>query len=148
MGALKIRSFSTGCISELAWMAVTWRFHSREYYNLNTWGDFNRAWFHAAEELGSQALCRVTDAGRRRPVAISARCCSCRLPAWRALPLMARLINRMGLSPNIRRMPIFGLGCVGGAAGISRARRLRSRLSGPGRCSGECRDLFTDFAAR
>jgi alkylresorcinol/alkylpyrone synthase len=27
----------------------------------------------------------------------------------------------MGLSPNIRRIPMFGLGCVAGAAGISRA---------------------------
>jgi len=27
----------------------------------------------------------------------------------------------MGLSPNIKRIPIFGLGCVAGAAGISRA---------------------------
>jgi alkylresorcinol/alkylpyrone synthase len=33
----------------------------------------------------------------------------------------ARLINRMGLSPNIRRVPMFGLGCVAGAAGIARA---------------------------
>ena len=33
----------------------------------------------------------------------------------------ARLVNRMGLSPNIKRVPIFGLGCVAGAAGISRA---------------------------
>jgi alkylresorcinol/alkylpyrone synthase len=33
----------------------------------------------------------------------------------------ALLINRMGLSPNIRRVPIFGLGCVAGAAGISLA---------------------------
>jgi alkylresorcinol/alkylpyrone synthase len=31
------------------------------------------------------------------------------------------LINRMGLSANIRRVPIFGLGCVAGAAGIARA---------------------------
>ncbi len=27
----------------------------------------------------------------------------------------------MGLSPNIKRIPIFGLGCVAGAAGIARA---------------------------
>jgi len=27
----------------------------------------------------------------------------------------------MGLSPNIKRLPIFGLGCVAGAAGIARA---------------------------
>jgi alkylresorcinol/alkylpyrone synthase len=31
------------------------------------------------------------------------------------------LINRMGLPTNIRRTPIFGLGCVAGAAGIARA---------------------------
>lgn len=31
----------------------------------------------------------------------------------------ARLINRLGLPPHIRRVPVFGLGCVGGAAGIA-----------------------------
>ncbi len=31
------------------------------------------------------------------------------------------LINRMKLPANIRRTPIFGLGCVAGAAGIARA---------------------------
>ena len=34
---------------------------------------------------------------------------------------MRMLINRMGLPANIRRTPIFGLGCVAGAAGIARA---------------------------
>src|SRR4029077_14699072 len=33
----------------------------------------------------------------------------------------ALLINRMGLPANIRRTPIFGLGCVAGAAGVARA---------------------------
>ncbi len=33
----------------------------------------------------------------------------------------ARLINRMHLSPRMKRIPIFGLGCVAGAAGIARA---------------------------
>ena len=33
----------------------------------------------------------------------------------------ARLMNRIAFSPNIKRIPIFGLGCVGGAAGIARA---------------------------
>src|SRR5689334_24923019 len=33
----------------------------------------------------------------------------------------ARLTNKLGLSPQIRRVPTFGLGCVGGAAGIARA---------------------------
>jgi alkylresorcinol/alkylpyrone synthase len=33
----------------------------------------------------------------------------------------ARLINRLRLRPNIRRTPIWGLGCAGGVAGLSRA---------------------------
>ncbi len=32
----------------------------------------------------------------------------------------ARLINRLGLRTDIRRTPIFGLGCVAGAAGVAR----------------------------
>ncbi|HSI05900.1 MAG TPA: 3-oxoacyl-[acyl-carrier-protein] synthase III C-terminal domain-containing protein [Myxococcota bacterium] len=33
----------------------------------------------------------------------------------------ARLVNRMGLRSDIKRTPIFGLGCVAGAAGVARA---------------------------
>jgi alkylresorcinol/alkylpyrone synthase len=33
----------------------------------------------------------------------------------------ARLVNRLGLNPLLRRTPIFGLGCVAGAAGLARA---------------------------
>jgi alkylresorcinol/alkylpyrone synthase len=36
----------------------------------------------------------------------------------------ARLINRLGLRPDLKRLPIFGLGCVAGAAGIARAADL------------------------
>ncbi len=35
--------------------------------------------------------------------------------------LDARLINKMGLRPDVRRTPIWGLGCAGGAAGLSHA---------------------------
>jgi alkylresorcinol/alkylpyrone synthase len=35
--------------------------------------------------------------------------------------LDARLINRMGLRADVKRTPIFGLGCVGGAVGLTRA---------------------------
>ena len=33
----------------------------------------------------------------------------------------ARLVNRIGLRTDVKRTPIFGLGCVAGAAGIARA---------------------------
>lgn len=36
----------------------------------------------------------------------------------------ARLINRMGFRSDVKRTPIFGLGCAGGAAGLSRAHDL------------------------
>jgi alkylresorcinol/alkylpyrone synthase len=91
-----------------------------EYYNLNSWGDSNRAWIHAAEELGSQAL-----SGAASAIGLD-------LQQIRALMFMsitgvcspsidAFMINRLGLSPQIHRLPVFGLGCVGGATGISRA---------------------------
>jgi len=33
----------------------------------------------------------------------------------------ARLMNRLGLPARVKRVPIFGLGCVAGAAGVARA---------------------------
>jgi alkylresorcinol/alkylpyrone synthase len=38
--------------------------------------------------------------------------------------LDARLSNRLGLRPGITRVPLFGLGCAGGVAGLSRAADL------------------------
>jgi alkylresorcinol/alkylpyrone synthase len=35
--------------------------------------------------------------------------------------LDARLVNRLGLPPSVKRTPIFGLGCLAGAAGLARA---------------------------
>lgn len=32
----------------------------------------------------------------------------------------ARLAGRLGLRPDVKRMPLFGLGCLGGAAGLAR----------------------------
>ncbi|MBA0044750.1 type III polyketide synthase [Mycobacteroides sp. LB1] len=34
--------------------------------------------------------------------------------------LEARLVERVGLRPDIKRVPLFGLGCVAGAAGVAR----------------------------
>jgi alkylresorcinol/alkylpyrone synthase len=35
--------------------------------------------------------------------------------------LDAKLVNRLGLPPRVKRTPIFGLGCMAGAAGLARA---------------------------
>src|ERR1700733_8660109 len=42
-----------------------------------------------------------------------------------AIPsLDAKLLNRLKLAPTVERLPIFGLGCGGGVAGLARATRL------------------------
>ena len=91
-----------------------------KYYDIHTWGDANDAWIQAAQELGEQALCRALhNAGVDKSalgaiffVSVTGICS----PSIDAL-----LVNRMGLPANIKRVPIFGLGCVAGAAGIARA---------------------------
>jgi alkylresorcinol/alkylpyrone synthase len=48
-----------------------------------------------------------------------------------AIPsLDALLMNRLDFSPTIERLPIFGLGCGGGVAGLSRAARLAQAQPG------------------
>lgn len=91
-----------------------------DYYAMQTFGDFNHAWMKAAEELGGQALCRALTQAGLEPGDIAAiffvsvtGVCS---PS-----IDAKLVNRMKLSLNVKRIPIFGLGCVAGAAGIARA---------------------------
>ena len=44
--------------------------------------------------------------------------------------LDALLANRIGLRPNIERLPIFGLGCAGGVSGLARACRMVKTLPG------------------
>jgi alkylresorcinol/alkylpyrone synthase len=44
--------------------------------------------------------------------------------------LDARLINRLNLAPTIERLPMFGLGCGAGVAGLARATRLAHATDG------------------
>lgn len=91
-----------------------------EYERVTTWGKANDLWIESAETLGRDAICRAITPLGLLPQDINALffvtvtgVCS---------PSMdARLVNRMGMSPNIKRLPIFGLGCVAGAAGLARA---------------------------
>ena len=48
-----------------------------------------------------------------------------------AIPsLDAKLFNRLKLKPTVERLPIFGLGCGGGVAGLARATRLAHATEG------------------
>ena len=48
-----------------------------------------------------------------------------------AIPsLDAKLMNRLALRPSVERLPIFGLGCGGGVAGLARAARYAQAMPG------------------
>jgi alkylresorcinol/alkylpyrone synthase len=95
-------------------------FPPEKYYEFTTWGKANDAWIEVAQELGEQALCRALHhAGIDRQKLGALFFVS--VTGIASPSIDALLINRMGLPANIRRIPIFGLGCVAGAAGIARA---------------------------
>ena len=93
---------------------------AEEYSKMTTWGQANDAWIKVAQELGEQALCLALHHSGLAPKDLGALFFTS-VTGISSPSIDALLINRMGLSPNIRRVPIFGLGCVAGAAGISRA---------------------------
>jgi alkylresorcinol/alkylpyrone synthase len=93
---------------------------AEDYHNLATWGQANDAWIKVAKELGEQALCRALHHAGLEPDALGALFFTS-VTGISSPSIDALLINQMGLPQNIKRVPIFGLGCVAGAAGIARA---------------------------
>jgi alkylresorcinol/alkylpyrone synthase len=93
---------------------------TEEYYDITTWGKANDTWIQVAQELGEQALCRALHHAGLEPNGLGALLFTS-VTGISSPSIDALLINRMGLATNIRRVPIFGLGCVAGAAGIARA---------------------------
>ena len=91
-----------------------------EYEQMTTWGQANNAWIRVAEELGEKALCRALHRAGISAAELDALF-FVSVTGVSSPSIDARLVNRMKLSPNIKRIPIFGLGCVAGAAGIARA---------------------------
>jgi len=91
-----------------------------ERYPLKDWGEANNCWIEAAVDLGEQAICRAMQQAGVGPQDIGAFF-FVSITGVASPSVDARLINRMGLSTRMKRIPIFGLGCVAGAAGIARA---------------------------
>ena len=90
------------------------------YPAVDTFGKANDIWIEHAQRLGKDAICRAITPSGIRPSEIAALYVMS-VTGVASPSLDARLANRMGLSPNVKRNPIFGLGCVAGAAGIARA---------------------------
>src|SRR5580658_7482100 len=113
--------------------AVLERLHSRtgvdgryfslpleQYPPLDTWGKTNDVWIETAERLGEQAIdCVLRKSGVDREQIGALFFVS--VTGVSSPSVDALLVDRMRLSPRIKRNPIFGLGCVAGAAGLARA---------------------------
>ncbi|MFP3940672.1 MAG: type III polyketide synthase [Thermoanaerobaculia bacterium] len=91
-----------------------------EYERLETWGRANDAWIRVAQEVGGAALEDALARAGLGPGDVD--CLLAVTVTGIATPsLDARLVNRLGLNPRLKRLPVFGLGCVAGAAGVARA---------------------------
>src|SRR5271154_4298987 len=92
----------------------------QEYQGLDTWGKMNDVWIEVAEQLGEKAIdCVLKPAGVGRDEIGALFFVS--VTGVSSPSIDARLVNKMKLNPNLKRNPIFGLGCVAGAAGLARA---------------------------
>ena len=90
------------------------------YHHVTTFGQANDLWLDFAQTLGRDAICRAITPLGIMPADIDALY-FVTVTGVASPSIDARLVNRMGLSPYIKRVPIFGLGCVAGAAGLARA---------------------------
>lgn len=91
------------------------------YLSLGGFTQANEEFVRVAVDLGHQALeSALTQANcdaSEIDVMITATVTGLAVPS-----LDARLVSRVGLRRDVKRMPLVGLGCVAGAAGLARAR--------------------------
>ena len=91
-----------------------------EEYAALRFSEANDVWIRTAIELGEKAIpAAIAQAGIDKSEISAFFFVS--VTGIASPSIDARLINKLRLSTNMRRVPIFGLGCVAGAAGISLA---------------------------
>ncbi len=90
-----------------------------EYADCRTFAERNLAWRRVALELSTELVPRaLAEAGlncRDLSVLMSTTVTGLAVPT-----LEARLMNRLPIPKGVSRYPLFGLGCLGGAAGLAR----------------------------
>ncbi|MBO0883281.1 MAG: type III polyketide synthase, partial [Mycobacterium sp.] len=90
-----------------------------EYGRLSGFTEANETFIDVALDLGERALLSALDTAGVRPAEVDI-IFSTTVTGLAVPTLEARLATRVGLRPDVKRVPLFGLGCVAGAAGIAR----------------------------
>lgn len=91
-----------------------------EYPPLVSFQQRNDAWVRAAVDLGEKVMRQALDKAGLTPRDVD-HVFFVTVTGLAVPSIEARLANRLGLREDLRRTPIFGLGCVAGAAGVARA---------------------------
>lgn len=90
------------------------------YDSLESFTEANDAWIRVGTDVGAAAIEDALAQAGLTVRDVDALWCTS-VTGVAAPSLDARLINRLGFRPDLKRVPIFGLGCVAGAAGVARA---------------------------
>ncbi|SDM06963.1 alkylresorcinol/alkylpyrone synthase [Nonomuraea maritima] len=90
-----------------------------DYAKLDSFARANDAYVEAALDLAEQAMRGALRKSGVRPEKID-HLVFCSTTGLATPSLDARLAQRVGLRPDVKRMPVFGLGCAAGASGLSR----------------------------
>ena len=89
------------------------------YREISGFTEANDTYLDIALELGERVLSSALASAGMQPsdidVIFSTTVTGVTVPS-----LEGRLVSRMGLRPDVKRVPLFGLGCVAGAAGMAR----------------------------
>lgn len=91
-----------------------------EYEALDTFTAANDAFIRVAVEVGARALENALEAAGLGAQDVS-HLIFVSTTGIATPSVDARIVNRIGLRSDIKRTPLFGLGCVAGAVGITRA---------------------------
>ncbi|MCA6096531.1 type III polyketide synthase [Streptomyces sp. SCA3-4] len=89
------------------------------YAHLDGFGAANDVFVEAATELGARAVRGALREAGIGPAAVDMLMFAS-VTGLATPSIDARLVGRLGLRPDVKRLPVFGLGCVAGAAGIAR----------------------------
>ena len=90
-----------------------------EYEALDGFGAANDAWIRVAQDVGEAAVRDALAKAGLVPADVDAIFFTT-VTGVAAPSIDARLVNRLGLRTDVKRTPMFGLGCVAGTAGVSR----------------------------